>query len=156
MPASVSRRASVCCLLALLSLNWATGCSLLAPRPQAELSPDTSYTIEVRARGCKPQETQVAIQGDETVQKAIEHVGANRRFKGLEVALVRVTQLTGKEEILKVPYSRRTRNIDILHDYAVLPGDRVMIVEDNTTVVDEMLDSMPGPLQGLLGSGSKR
>jgi hypothetical protein len=153
MKASVSRIHLLSA--ALLALGFSPGCSMMGVQELAQAPTAPTYTIEVRARGRKPKETQVVVQGNETVQSSIELVKANKLFRGLDVAVVRQSNQSHQEEILKVPYDRRKKKVDMMHDYAVLPGDRVMIVEDNTSFIDEMLDDLPAPLAGMLGSGDK-
>ncbi len=52
---------------------------------------------------------------------------------------------------MKIDYNIRGRQVESSTDYHVQPGDRLIVKEDTSTIIDDMLKSSLGPLGKNLG-----
>jgi hypothetical protein len=52
---------------------------------------------------------------------------------------------------MDVKYDRSKGNVNPLYDYALHPGDHLIVIEDTTTAFDDMLNSLAGPARNAIG-----
>lgn len=151
-------------LFGVTAVALLTGCSALGtagltsvPLPggpagetAAAPAPDqTSITIELRQEGREPQRRQVAFREGMHVQEALEAAGAVKRFRRMNIDLVRV--VSGQRQKLPAKYKHTVRRVDPLYDYALYAGDHLIVTEDSTTAFDDMLNSVTGPVTQAVG-----
>lgn len=145
-----------------------TGCAGLgAPKSdlKAELSktgtpaPDAARTAKVDVifqpdRG-QPERLERALTEPTTVQQILVQSGGIKKYRRIEVEILR--QLPGGG-FHKIPceYDRETRQINPEFDYALMPGDRVIIKEDTSTIIDDMMRSAGGNLGKRFTTGGKQ
>ncbi len=111
----------------------------------AEEAPAATISLEVRPAGRRePEMQQIPMHSLMHVQDLLEHTGLNRRFRRMGLHVMRPTG--GDMVRMKVRFSHETGRVDPLFDYALRPGDHVVVIEDTSTVLDDMLDSLPNPL----------
>lgn len=88
-----------------------------------------------------------------TLQAAVDQSKATRKFKRFHIAISRLPQKPGGQpQTLVSKYDHVSKKIPFDSDYALRPGDRVVIVEDKTSVVDDMLGGFINPLRAISGN----
>ena len=154
---------SICFVAATL-----TGCaSLGTPKPdvKSELSKAGPAGGEV-AGGAKvdiifqpdqgqPERMERSLTEPTTVQQMLVQSGALNKYRRIEVELLRPLQNGGSHKI-PCEYDRATRQISPETDYALMPGDRVVVKEDPSTIVDDMMRSASGNLGQRFTTGGRQ
>ena len=98
--------------------------------------------MEMRQAGKKPEMRQMPLVGVLRVQQALEEVGAVKRFRRMNVRVMRPER--DQRQKLEVRYDHRSRSVEPLYDYVLHPGDHLVVSEDKTTALDDMLQSATG------------
>lgn len=143
-------------LLAVGGFALLTGCSSLSTQPTGNadtakfLGSDASatqvaqqgpqYTVEIREAGKDPEFVRLPMKGNTFVDNAIRESGATKRFKRMNVELIR--NAGGQPQRLEVRYDRAKKGINPVYDYALHPGDHVVVIEDTRTAIDDMMDGV--------------
>ena len=126
------------------SLPLAGGEAIPAPNSPA------SVTMEIRPVGKKPELRQVQLDSGATVQQVLEKAKLVKRFRRMNIDVLRVT---GEQRAkLDVKYDHTKAHVDPLYDYAVHPGDHLIVAEDPSTALDDMFKSLTNPLRSTSGS----
>lgn len=99
------------------------------------------YRVTIFANGAKPQPRDFVYSGGLTMNDAVEQSGARDQFGRMMLDLVR-TGRDGARHKMEIKTNKRSGRIEPLYDYAVRPGDHIMITEDNTTDLGRMLDEL--------------
>lgn len=102
------------------------------------------YQVEFREKGKQPQLAQLALPDVLYVQQALEQSGALGRFRRMKIEIYRHLPDGGGHR-LDIPFDRAKRRVPPAGDYAIHPNDRIVVTEDTSTVVDDMLESLGGP-----------
>ena len=123
-------------------LSKVTGDAAVA-NAQKPAAPAGTYTIEVRGSFGKPQIRQVPLTGPILIQQALEQSGVAKRFRRMNIVLMRAAG--EQRHKLEVKFDRKLGTVNPLYDYALVPGDYLVVTEDNSTALDDMLGSL-GPL----------
>ena len=116
---------------------------------QEQPAPDPSSTYQVLfvpAEG-NPEQLTRTLSGQMHVQEALDQVGAAKKFRRIQVELVRPLP-SGQFHRITCEYDLGTKRVTPEFDYALLPGDRLVVKEDPTNMFDDMLSSALGPLGG--------
>jgi hypothetical protein len=145
-------------LMAVLTLS---GCAAFDTSPNNSLPLPTgtdgaqtrSITMEIRASGEKPRIEQVVLDGDNTVQQALEKANLIKKFRRMNIHIVRV--VGDHRARMDVKYEHAKAHVDPLYDYALYPNDHLVVQEVTKTAFDDMLESL-GPLGRAPSSGSER
>jgi hypothetical protein len=145
-----------------MAASLATGCSMFQPRLSPELNaqvtphgvedgklapPPGNFTVEVQPAGGKPVAKEQPLVGPLTVQEALEHTKANKRFSKFNLELHRPLP-DGRMHRMVVQYDRQKKLVDPEFDYTILAGDRLIVVQDTTSMLDEALDMITLPFGG--------
>ncbi|MCU0878634.1 MAG: hypothetical protein MUF06_12685 [Pirellulaceae bacterium] len=138
------------------------GCSMfreeLSPHLTAEVNPTgvedgklaappANFMVEVQTAKGKSEAKEQPLAGHLTIQQALVETKANKRFDRFTLELVRPLP-DGRRHRMTVDYDRTNKCVDPAFDYAILPGDRIIVVEDTTTMIDDMLDRAMKPFGG--------
>jgi hypothetical protein len=75
----------------------------------------------------------------------LEQSGAIKRFSRMHVQLQRPLP-TGGWHVMELEFDRDLKRIAPEYDYALLPGDRVVVREDTTTAWDDVMVRALKPL----------
>ena len=67
------------------------------------------------------------------------------RFRRIKLQLVRAAPRGRSIHKLDVAWDRGKKRVPPSHDYAIHPNDRLMVIEDTSTVIDDMLARLTGP-----------
>jgi hypothetical protein len=119
---------------------------VLSQTPQPNVP---SISMELRASGKKPEISRVPLAGGMRVQQALEQSGAVGRFRRMDVRLMRPVRDTRQK--LEVKYDHGAGSVNPLYDYALHPGDHLVVIEDTSTILDDMLESISGPVGRSVG-----
>jgi hypothetical protein len=144
----------------MASLTAAAGCSMFQPKPElhAEVTPQGvedgklqpppgNFTVEVQPEGGEPVAKEQPLVGHLTVQQALEHTRADKKFKKFKLELHRPLP-DGRWHKLVVKYDRDQKHVEPDFDYAIQSGDRLIVMQDTTTILDEALDALTLPFGG--------
>lgn len=118
------------------------------PQPAAQPSGQKFY-VEFREDGRKPTLLAMPLTDVTYVQQALEQSGAIKKFRRAKIELYRQLPQGGGHK-LPVEFDRNNRRVPPGSDYALHPDDRIVVTEDNSTVLDDMLDRLGG------GSGATK
>lgn len=100
-----------------------------------------TISLEVRPAGRRdPEMQQLPLSEAMHVQDLLEQTGLTRRFRRMELELIRPTG--GDMARMRVVYRHQTGRVEPLFDYALRPGDHLVVTEDTSTVLDDMLQSL--------------
>jgi hypothetical protein len=108
-------------------------------RQATELDKDPSQQYVVEMANMMGQSTTYEGQLEEnmTVQTALVRSGATRRYRNMEIAILRTVEGTGYPLRMVVRYSPAQRMVVPEEDYALLPGDRIYI-KPGTGLFDQL------------------
>ncbi|NLF73967.1 MAG: hypothetical protein GX575_33585 [Candidatus Anammoximicrobium sp.] len=123
-------------------LDTGSGQNLPLPDAAAIAAPGAtaSITMEIRPAGKKPQMTQVQLDNGTTIQQALEKANLTKRFRRMNIQLLRVA---GEQRAkLDVKYEHTKTQVNPLYDYALHPGDHLIVTQDTATALDDMLESI--------------
>jgi len=125
-----------------------TGGTQSLPVPEAAVTAapgsTASITVEIRPAGKKSEMTQLPLDNETTVQQALEKAKLIQRFRRMNIEVLRVT---GQQRAkLDVKYDHAKAHVNPLYDYALYPGDHLIVAQDTSTPLDDMLESL-GPLR---------
>lgn len=140
-----------------LALLGATGCTSLGTNssPLADNNADAkaaaakeeqkpTFVVQFQTEGGKPQSKPVPLEGDVFVQDALKQTGAFRKYRRMTIDLVRITP-QGKPHKMIISFDRGKHWVEPQCNYQVRPGDTLIITEDKSNIVDDMLNAVGGP-----------
>ena len=156
MPARTDmRRITVLGITAIFS--GLVGCSVFkeqaAPKLAAEVTPGPAhdqppaakYVVEIRPEKGKPQSVEKPLTEMIHVQSALEQTGAAKKFDRATVDVFRPLPAGGWHK-MTLEYDHEDHAVPPEYDYAVLPGDRIVVTEDTRTVFDDVMERTLKPL----------
>jgi hypothetical protein len=155
LPGSVNRHVPTLLLLtafapgcAVLNQDAAVSSKLPETLAKSEQTPSQhtngSITLEVRPSGDRPEIRQIPISGPLHVQDTLEQAGLVKRFKRMELHVLRV--VGDQRQKMQSRYRHEDGMVEPLYDYALHPGDHVVVEEDTRNIIDDMLGAVSGPL----------
>lgn len=106
--------------------------------------PVATYTLEVREEGKKPEIKKLPLSEPTTVQATLVQNGLTKRFRRMNLDMGRVAK--GERHKLEMKYDHAKKMVNPLYDYAIHPGDHLVVIEDTSTVLDDMIESVSKPL----------
>lgn len=95
------------------------------------IDPSRRYQVAMANMVGQPVVFEDNIENNMTVQAALEKSGAIRRYRNMDISILRSVEGTGEPLVLKVAYQPAQKMVSPEQDYALLPGDRVMIEPSN-------------------------
>lgn len=128
-------------LLAVLVLNFA-GCQTLmqSSMPTAGASPEM-VAVHIRPAYGKATNKEIPLEPNMRLQDVVNNSKAN--FRSKLAYIVRTSPETGEKHKLEGKFGSN-RRITLDTDYAIQPGDRVVITQDTTTSFDRVMRSLLG------------
>jgi hypothetical protein len=129
-----------------------SGCAMFngGQKPQSGPAPG-QCSVELKSASGKVQVGHLDLAPDATVQSVLEKTKANRKYSRSTIELQRKLP-SGEWHKMGVDYDSGASRVDPLHDYHVQPGDRVVVSEDTTSGIEDLMKDQKGPLGGLFGS----
>lgn len=101
-----------------------------------------SFFVEMRPAFGKPVVYEGQLDGPLTVQNALDRSGAIKKFRGMNIGLYRVVKENGRNLKLPVVYNFRSKSVAPEQDYALHPGDRILIDPKSNSPLDQVMDSL--------------
>lgn len=117
----------------------------VTPGPAPSAPPAAKYVVEIRPHNDKPQAVEKTLSETMHVQNALEVTGALKKFDRAKVDVYRQLPAGGWHK-MNLEFDKDHHRIPPEYDYAVLPGDRIIVTEDTTTVWDDMMERTLKPL----------
>ena len=127
-----------------------SGCASVKTKPELEKPIDpsaTSFLLEVRPSGGKTQKKQVGLNGNLWLQDVIDQSGVGKQFGRIKIVVYRKRQRSLGFVKLKSEY--RNGKVNPVNNFAIHSGDRVVLIQDDSTVLDDLMDTFKGPLGSL-------
>lgn len=103
-------------------------------------APAGKYVIEYRDSSGKGSSSDFTLAGPINIHEALQQAGAIKKFNRIKIELVRPLPAGGWHR-MPIEYDRSIRRVPAECDYAVLPGDRLIVTEDTSNIFSDMLDS---------------
>ncbi|MCA9216619.1 MAG: hypothetical protein KDB27_26295 [Planctomycetales bacterium] len=118
------------------------GFSIGSDGDPAPASPHGVCTVEIRDGG-KAEKTTIALTPESRVQTVLDESGAAKKFRKMKVYVVRQSPRHELEEVkLSSTVDAKTGKVTLETDYAIVAGDRVVVVEDRSTALDKTLSAI--------------
>jgi hypothetical protein len=117
----------------------------VTPGPAPDAPPVARYVVEIRPAKGKPQSVEKQLTETVHVQTALEQTGAAKKFERASVDVFRPLPSGGWHK-MTVEFDHDARAVPPEYDYAVLPGDRIVVTEDTRTIFDDMMERTLKPL----------
>jgi len=148
MPRTDHWRLTVLAWLAIAS--GLVGCSVFKDQTQPKLAaevqpggahppaPVGKYSVEIRSEKGKPQSVEKEMTEPLHVQTALEQTGAAKKFPRAFIELYRPLPNGGWHK-MELEFDRENHRVPPEFDYAVLPGDRIVVIEDATSLIDDFM-----------------
>jgi hypothetical protein len=149
------RRLTVLALSAIFS--GLVGCSMfkeqatpklsaeVTPGPTPDGPPAAKYTVEIRPEKGKPRAVEKSLTEPIHVQAAMEQTGALKKFNRSMISIYRQLPSGGLHK-MDLEYDRENHGVPPEFDYAILPGDRIVVTEDPRNVMDDVMERALKPL----------
>ncbi len=117
----------------------------VTPGPAPDAPPAAKYVVEIREDKKKPQAVEKTLADSTHMQTALEQTGALKKFDRATVVVYRPLPSGGWHK-MQLEFDYDTKRIPPEFDYAVLPGDRIIVTEDTTTIMDDFTERALRPL----------
>jgi len=98
----------------------------------------------------KTTRTTLPLDKQRHIQDLLVQSGALKQFSRMDIALLRTTPSGGKQR-MNVEFDRSKRAVEMQYDYFIMPGDVLLVNEDPSTIVDDMIKN-----SGLVRGSSRR
>lgn len=143
----VFQASTLCASIAILTIS--SGCSML-PMAQDKSLPTMVdqkeasgfYEVQMKGKLGRISTARGAIDGPITVQTVLERSGAIEKFRAMEITLLRVVKDSGRGLKLPVEYEASKDAVRPEQDYAIHPGDQIMIEAKTGSAIDKIVDSV--------------
>jgi len=145
--------------LGLIFLSSMVGCSVFPSTegslalqqqvPSGSTAPSENsgkVILEVRPESKSAQTVHVPLSEVTHAQNALERSRSMKKFRRSLVDIYRPTP-NGSSLRLSCKINPKTKKIEAGSDYALHPGDYVVVSEDPTTMWDDMLKQVSGPMK---------
>jgi protein involved in polysaccharide export with SLBB domain len=116
---------------------------------QATATAATTITMEIRASGKKPEINPFQLDNGSTVQQMLEKAKLVKKFRRMDIEVVRT--VGDQRARMDVKYDHTQAQVRPEYDYALHPGDHVIVQEVTKTAFDDMLESVADPLRRATG-----
>jgi hypothetical protein len=139
----------------LLACGMLTGCSALQLDPSATdlaltagsdtkaaqaVSASQTVKVQIRAAGRSPEVQEISWREGMFIGDALNETGLTRRFRRMDLHLLRYNA-HGLAK-LDSRYERKLGKVHPRFDYALHPGDHLVVTEDTTTALHDMLNGL--------------
>lgn len=111
----------------------------------APAAPQAKVVVEVHPNKGESKLVERALTEPTSAQQMLEQSGMTKKFRRMTVDLVRPLPAGGHHKIA-LTYDRQTKRLTSETDYALQPGDRLIIIEEDKTALDDMMEKFGGPL----------
>jgi len=120
--------------------------------PQTPPPNQPMILVEIQAPKKQSETKQIPLASAPTLQAAVDQVNATSKFKRFHIAVSRLPQHQGGEaQKLISQYDHQEKRIPFEYDYQLHPGDRIVIIEDSSSFVEDMFGGAINPIRGMAG-----
>lgn len=141
--------------LALVSMSiMSTGCSTMTSLTNQSLPVDGSavaanangtYSVEMHPNFGSPKQYKGVLTGGTTVSEALSKSGAVKKFRSMDVEILRIVEHKGRNRGLRMPVNYQGQTgPDPSQDYALLDGDRIVVKPKESSSIVKMIGSVVG------------
>jgi hypothetical protein len=152
--------------IAVAAMTGCTGLGTSKTDLKTELAKGTTIAPDAPAGTAKvdvifqpdsgqPQRMERSLTEPTTVQQMLVQSGGLKKYRRAEIEVLRQRPSGGGYFTIPCEYDRETRQIDPANDYALMPGDRLVIKEDKSTIIDDIMKSAGGGLGKRFTTGGK-
>ena len=110
--------------------------------PMPEESANGMYMVDFVPFVGKSTSFKGQIRGNMTVQNALEESEAFKRVRNAKITIYRIVRGSGKPLKLPVTLMRGRRQVKFEEDYALHPGDRIVVETKGAAGLDQVLDNL--------------
>jgi hypothetical protein len=151
-------RRSLQIAMASIAILVLSGCAMIDTGNEAMPLPASTdvtaasapaITMEIRASGKKPEIKPFQLDNGITVQQMLEKAKLVKKFRRMDIEILRVTG--DQRAKLAVKYDHTEAQVRPEYDYALYPGDHVIVQEVTKTAFDDMFDSVADPVRRATG-----
>jgi len=145
--------------LASIAILTMSGCAMIdtngappipvAGNGQAASAAGQAITMEIRESGKKPEIKQFPLEQSSTVQQLLEQTRLVKKFRRMDIEVMRTAG--DQRAKMTVKYDHTQGMVRPEYDYALHPGDHVIVQEVTKTAFDDMLESVADPLRRATG-----
>ncbi len=134
-------------ILGLFVTVLSTGCASLMPVGNSEIPAavaDSRGTYKVEMETTFGKQVGIAqLTGEMTIQQVLEHSGAIKKFRAMEIMIVR--QLEGQLPLkMYVDFDSQTDEVKMHQNYAIHPNDHIFIKAKSNSPFDQFLGNFGG------------
>ncbi len=114
--------------------------------PTAAPTPDIpSFVVEMRGSSKESQKFKRPLLDDSTyVQTVLTQSRALKHFGRIKIELWRPRPDGHGYHKIDIPYDRKARSVPPAYDYSMREGDRLIFMEDDSSILDDMLGAIGG------------
>jgi hypothetical protein len=110
-----------------------------------------TFVVEVQPDGKSKKTYKRPVPEDGTyVGQVLEESNALKRFGRVTIELWRPLPNGAGYHKLGIPFDRKQKAVPPGYDYAIHADDRLVIIEDTSTLLDDMLGSITGPVSAVM------
>ncbi len=132
------------CVLAQGCSTLPNSTSISEAETAAAVASGQFYTVRMETNGGQAQVVQQPIEGAMTLQDALLQSGATKKFRNMQVDLYRTNSNTGDSIKMAIEYEPKTKSVPVEQDYALHPGDRILVRPRETKPLDEFMKAFGG------------
>lgn len=100
--------------------------------------PPASFAIEYKPSGGKSKVQEMPLEPGMTVGDAVAKTKAHKKFRRIQVDLQR-TPKNGMAHKMPIDFDNGSNKVGHSTNYDLHPNDRVIITEDTTTILDDLM-----------------
>lgn len=100
-----------------------------------------AYRVELANMFGSPAIYDGVIDGPITVQTALEQSGAIGKYRNMDVSILRIVEETGRPLKMVVDYLPNKKMVRPEQDYAILPGDRIIVQPQQNGMLERLSSS---------------
>jgi hypothetical protein len=117
----------------------------LASSPEVSSPDEPSFVVEMRGANNESQKFKRPLTEEPIyVQGVLVQSNALRHFGRVKMELWRPRPDGQGHHKLDIPYDRKKKMVPPGYDYAIREGDRLVFMEDDSSILDDMLGSLSG------------
>ena len=104
-----------------------------------------SFVVEMRGANNESQKFKRPLTDEGTyVQGVLVQSNALKHFGRVKIELWRPLADGNGYHKLDIPYDRKKRTVPPAYDYTIREGDRLVFMQDDSNILDDMLESITG------------
>lgn len=142
-------------MICLAMIATCGGCGSLQTKPETPVADETAAAacgelfVELHDSDREVYHLKAPFKESMFVEDALRESGAQRRYRRMDITLVR--QLPNGQKLrMPVEYNSAKKSISPGTNYSLHPNDTLEIVQDSTTTVERMLESALTPLNPIM------